>query len=271
MNRTTAAQRQAFYRRHLRGESYAEIARNAGVSRECVRYWCRRQRDGGSCQSRYRRKDGGTLSRFAPLVRYVILRLRVEHPRWGRERIHHHLRQRASCRGLRLPHPSSIGRYLAQWPQFRRQRRKKRKRVRPAPAEATHQRWQMDFKEKIEQADGAQLMLFTVVDQYSGGFIEAQVLPKEIVVSRQEPVRWREAQAVLRCAFALWGTMPTQLQTDNEAALVGRSGIDFPSDFTMWLVGLGIDHIAIRPGKSTDNAEVERGHRTIHDYAIVGQ
>jgi len=33
---------------------------------------------------------------------------------------------------------------------------------------------------------------------------------------------------------------------------------------------LGIVHLVIRPGKLTDNAEVERCHRTVNDYAIVG-
>lgn len=51
---------------------------------------------------------------------------------------------------------------------------------------------------------------------------------------------------------------------------VGTSWDTFPSPFTLWLQGLGIDHLLIRPGRPTDNAEVERCHRTIHDYAIVG-
>jgi len=40
---------------------------------------------------------------------------------------------------------------------------------------------------------------------------------------------------------------------------------------TLWLKGLGITHLCIRPGRSTDNAEVERFHRTIYDYAFAGQ
>ena len=39
---------------------------------------------------------------------------------------------------------------------------------------------------------------------------------------------------------------------------------------TLWLQGLGIQHRVTRPGRPTDNAEVERCHRTVHDYAIVG-
>lgn len=272
MNRTTPAQRHDFYRRHLRGETYQEIADLAGVSKECVRYWCRRQRDGGNCESRYQRSSPGLLSQFAPGVRYAILRLKLAHPRWGRERIHYHLTQQPSCRGYRLPHPSSIGRYLHQWWRFRRRTKMKRKpRPRPKPPTEVHQRWQLDFKVNIEQTDGQKLALHTLMDEYSGTCIEAQVLPKEIVVHHSARVTWREAQATLRCGFSAWGTMPQSVQTDGESCLIGRPGWDFPSDFALWLAGLGITHSIIRLGKCTDNSEVERGHRTVHDYAIVGQ
>lgn len=272
MNRTTPAQRHDFYRRHLRGETYQELAEGAAVSKECVRYWCRRQRDGGQCESRYHRSPQAQLSRFSPVVRYAILRLKLAHPRWGRERIHYHLQKRPSCHGCQLPHPSSIGRYLHQWSRFCRQRRiKPKQRPKAAAPTAVHQRWQLDFKVNIEQADGQKLALHTLVDQYSGACITAQLLPKKTAVQKDERITWREAQATLRCGFSLWGTMPQEVQTDNETALIGRPGMDFPSDFTLWLKGLGISYATIRPGKCTDNAEVERGHRTIHDYAIVGQ
>lgn len=272
MNRTTPAQRRDFYRRHLGGETYQEIADRAAVSKECVRYWCRRQRDGGSCESRHHRTPHGLLTGFAPVVRFAILRLKLEHPRWGRERIHHHLGKRASCRGRQLPHPSSIGRYLHQWKCFRRRpKQKSKRRERHKPPTSVHQRWQLDFKVNIEQDNGDKLALHTLMDQYSGACIDAQLLVKQIAVEKDERVTWREAQATLRSGFALWNTLPQEVQTDNETVLMGRPGTDFPTDFSLWLKGLGITHLAIRPGRSTDNAEVERGHRTINEYAIVGQ
>ena len=271
MNRTTPAQRRDFYRRHLGGETYQAIAERAAVSKECVRYWCRRQRDGGHCENRYHRTPGGLLSSFAAVVRYVILRLKLEHPRWGRERIHFHLQRRPSCRGHRLPHPSSIGCYLHQWPRFqRRPKQKPKQRKRPKAPTAVHQRWQLDFKVNIKQANGDKLALHTLMDQYSGACIDAQLLVKQKAVEKDERVTWREAQATLRGGFAVWNCLPQEVQTDNETVLVGRPGADFPSDFNLWLKGLGIAHLAIRPGKSTDNSEVERGHRTVNEYAIVG-
>lgn len=272
MNRTTPAQRRRFYQCHLGGETYQEIAASAHVSVECVRYWCRRQRDGGSNQSHYQRHSKGILSRFTPLVRYVILRLKLAHPRWGPERIRYHLGQRLSCRGHQLPHPSSIGRYLHQWPRFQRPARvKPLSRPKATAPTAVHQRWQLDFKVDIVQADGQKLTLHTLIDQYSGACITAQLLETKLAVQLGQRVSWREAQATLRCGFASWAALPQEVQTDGEACLVGRPGIDFPTSFSLWLKGLGITHLVIRPGKCTDNAEVERGHRTVHDYAVVGR
>jgi transposase len=66
--RTTPSQRRGFYERHLRGETYQEIANSDGVSKWTVRYWCRRQREGGDCQTRYGSGPRGLLSRFDPKV-----------------------------------------------------------------------------------------------------------------------------------------------------------------------------------------------------------
>ena len=112
--RTTPLQRRRFYERHLRGETYQEIADSEGVSKGCVRYWCRCQRDGGSCESKYHRQPAGLLSGSDPLIRYCILRLKLEHPRWGPNRIRERLKKRRSLRGLALPSEASIGRYLHQ-------------------------------------------------------------------------------------------------------------------------------------------------------------
>jgi hypothetical protein len=50
--------------------------------------------------------------------------------------------------------------------------------------------------------------------------------------------------------------------------LVSPHQDSFPSVFTLWLKGLDIEHLVIQ--NVTSNAEVERCHRTINDYAVVG-
>jgi hypothetical protein len=73
-----------------------------------------------------------------------------------------------------------------------------------------------------------------------------------------------EVQGVLRAAFAAWGC-PLEIQTDHEDVYVGAATSDFPSHFTLWLRGLSIQHITSRSHRPTDQAQIERSHRTMGD------
>jgi transposase InsO family protein len=267
---TTPSQRCEFYQAHQRGEIYQEIAERHAVSKACVRYWCRRQRDGGSCETVYHKEPIGVLSGFEPLVRYCVLRLRLEHPRWGPDRIRTRLEKRRSLRGMKLPSPASIGRYLHQWPRFRRRPKKKVEDKRPDPPTEVHQRWQFDFKINIALEDGTAIDLHTVRDPVGEACIGAVVHLTEQVNIRTKRVPMEDARSTLRRSFDFWNTLPDEIQTDGEPTLVVRTDDAFPSTFTLWLKGLGIKHLVTRSGKATDNAEVERCHRTVNDYAIVG-
>jgi len=267
---TTPTQRRTFYELYEQGLTYAEIAEQCEVSKGCVRYWCRRQRDGGSCKTIYRKEPTGILSHFHWLVRYCILRLRLEHPRWGPGRILYHLRKRRSLQGLALPSQAQIGRYLHQWSRFRRKRKKKAADTRPDPPTEVHQQWQLDFKVNIALRDGTVVDLHTVRDPVGEACIDAVVHVTEEINMRTKRVPMQDARSTLRHAFELWNTLPDEIQTDGESTLVTSAEDGFPSTFTLWLKGLGIEHLVIRSGKPTDNSEVERCHRTINDYAIVG-
>ncbi len=52
---TPPEQRRLFVERHQNGATYAAIAHECQVSMECVRYWCRRIRKGGSEKTVYHR------------------------------------------------------------------------------------------------------------------------------------------------------------------------------------------------------------------------
>ena len=268
---TTSVERRAFYERHLAGETYRSIAQAHEVSLECVRYWCRRQRDGGGCQNRYRREPSGLLSHFDPLVRYAILRLKLAHPRWGPRWLRHHLTKRPSLKGLKLPGETAIGRYLHQWKRFRRRPKKKpTKRTRPNQPTQVHEQWQIDFKTDIVLKDGTQVSLHTIRDPVGEVCLTAAVYLNQTVNQRPQRVTLAEVRTTLRRGFALWNTLPDEIQTDGEPVLVASGTDAFPGLFTLWLVGLGITHQVIRSGRPTDNAEVERCHRTVNDYAIAG-
>jgi len=265
---TTPTQRRMFYELHEQGLTYAEIAEQHEVSKECVRYWCRRQRDGGSYKTIYHKEPTGLLSHFHWLVRYCILRLRLEHLRWGPRSILFHLRRRPSLKGLTLPSEAQIGRYLHQWPRFRRKRKKQTGNKRPNPPTKVHQRWQFDFKVNIVLQNETAVDLHTIRDPVGEACIDAVVHPTELVTKRTKRVPMEAARSTLRRAFSRWQTLPQEIQTDGEPTLVVQKGDAFPSTFTLWLTGLGIQHLVIH--QVAENAEVERCHRTVNDYAIVG-
>jgi transposase InsO family protein len=269
---TTIEQRATFVLRHQAGETLAEIAKACGVSHGCVRKWWRRYQRGEGLQSRYRQQATGPLARFDPLIRYVLLRLRLAHPHWGPNRLRYHLRQRPSLRGLRIPSETQIGRYLHQWLRFRRQRqhRPPAKPRREAPSRV-HQCWQVDFKLGIVLGDGTLVNLHTVHDPVGDVCITARVTPAGQVGEKPRRVRLAELQQTLRLGFVRWQTLPEEIQTDNEALFAGNVSEGFPSLFTLWAIGLGIHHHTIRPGKPTDNAEVERNHHTLNAYVIQGR
>jgi transposase len=263
--RTTTDQRQTFYQCHQNGETHEEIASRFGVSKWCVRYWCRRLQRGRGCETNYHREPQGLLSHSDPLVRYGVLRLRLEHPRWGPNRIRERLKKRPSLRGLRLPSEASIRRYLHQWRRFRRKPKKKVSRQRTQQPQAVHQRWRFDFKVGIRLKNGLWVNLHTVRDPVGAACIGDFVFETG---QRQHRIKMEEARAVLRICFGRWGTLPDQVQTDGETVLVNPTADAFPSDFTLWLKGLDIEHLIIQ--NVTSNAEVERCHRTINEYALVG-
>jgi len=269
MKHVPLADRIAFYRLHCEEEqTYAEIANRYQVSRECVRYWCRRQRDGQDCRSRYHREKIGALGRFDPLVRFVILRLRLRHPHWGPNRILYHLKKRPSLTDLLQPSEASIGRYLHQWDRFHRHPSTKSPTQRPRQPTRVHEVWQVDFKVGIRLPDGI-ANLHTLRDPFGEATIGGYLYPATPgVVAKRVPME--DVRTSLRLCFKHWNTLPEVLQTDGEPSLIGKPSDTFPSLFTLWLVGMGIEHRIIRSGKPTDNAEVERAHRTLYDYAILG-
>lgn len=121
---------------------------------------------------------------------------------------------------------------------------------------------------RIRLQDGTQAQLHDVYDPYSGAKIGARLYAGKVGSRR---VSEADVRQTLRTCFTEWGTLPDEVQTDGEPVLVGKAGDDFPTHFTLWLAGLGIVHRVIPPARPTYNGAVERDHRTMHDYSIIGQ
>jgi hypothetical protein len=151
---------------------------------------------------------------------------------------------------------------------LQRERSKKVKMERPDLPTRVHQRWQFDFKVNIALQDGTAVDLHTIRDPVGEACIDAVLHLTEQVTMRTKRVPMEAARTTLRRAFTRWETLPQEIQTDGESTLVSLKLDAFPNTFTLWLAGLGIKHLVI--SQVTDNAEVERCHRTVCDYAIVG-
>lgn len=169
-----------------------------------------------------------------------------------------------------MPKEAQIGRYLHQWSRFRRPPRLVLPSQRPDPPSQVHQRWQVDFKMGIALTNGSQINLHTVRDPVGEACLGAVIFPAGQVKQAPAKVTAAEVRTSLRRCFTRWQTLPAEVQTDGETTLSSHRQSDFPTDFTLWLTGLGIEHKVIRPAQPTDNAEVERCHRTINEYAIIG-
>lgn len=159
---------------------------------------------------------------------------------------------------------STIEKY---WAQYRGRLFKRHHRRAPgeAPgpkAQEPRERWQADFKVKMQVEDLGLTDVFNVRDDASPVKIGSFVYPAN---------GWddRQVQDALRCAFTRWG-LCDRLQTDKESRLVNISSDEpFPSRFTLWLVGLDITHELARSAQQ--NGCAERFNRTWYDRVVAGQ
>jgi hypothetical protein len=262
----TAAQRETIFHEKLHGHSLKELAQDQHCSESCARKWWRVGRDqglDGLHRPRSARSAPGVLSSFDPLVAERVLVLKRQHPKRGATRILHDLVSDPDLLGYALPKRSSLAEFFHQvCPELLHSYQRQ-----PAPpprARHVHELWQLDGKEHVVLQDGT---IATVLDVrepvaciFLGSFAHAVQTEKH----------WRkltlcETQDDLRAVFTEFG-LPVGIQTDREN-LYGRPGREaFPTLFTLWLVGLGIQHHFGRPNQPTDQPQVERGHRTLFDW-----
>lgn len=261
------------YEGKLAGKTLAEVAADVGCSEMCARKWWRQGRDQGREGLRQRRGGRGTsgpLSRFALEVAARALSCKRSHPRWGPQRVLLALAAEPALNGLTLPSSSRLAVFFKeQCPECVRTLRQRLPPLAPPVAGEVHQAWQMDGQENVQLQDGAIATVASIRDPVGAAMIAS------IAYSTRTARRWRkltiqEVRHLFRTAFSEWGTLPDGVITDNEAGLRGYAGDPrFPSLFTLWLVGLGIQHYPIRPGTPTDQAQVERNHRTLADFTCA--
>jgi hypothetical protein len=121
-----------------------------------------------------------------------------------------------------------------------------------------HGCWQLDIDERVKLPGYGEAHILNLVDYVSGLKIGAFLWPAR-QAGRQCRVSWLQIQQALRQAFSKWG-LPQRIRTDRDRVLVAEGNYPFPMPFTLWLVGLNIEHELIH--RVTENGCVERSHRT---------
>jgi len=264
----TVEEKETIYFGKLAGKRLRDLAVQVQCSFSCARKWWRIGRDGGVValrQERPTKRKTGALSRFAPLVADQALYWKRTYPRRGPERVLVEMERDKLLAGLKLPRPSTLAAFFKEACPELLQKRQPRPKA-PPKAQRVHELWQMDAKEKMVLGDGTIVTVLQVREPVACAFLGcfAHAVQTE---KHWRKLTLREIQADLRVVFSEFG-LPLGLQTDRERVF-GRPGTEaFPTLFTLWLEGLGIAHYFTRPGQATDQAHVERGHRTWNDWLM---
>jgi len=265
MTQITLADRQQIVALKRSGKSHREVAESTGWSIETVRKVWRRYRQDGEAGLRPLKRGRpatGAMSTFDPIVRYVALKLKRQRPRAGPDVILADMAIRPSLQGHQLPSSSSLGAYFSSFGERlitpRRHTQLPKQSSVLAAVRAVHECWMLDFDEGLSWPGVGWANVMNLSDFVSGIKIGSFVADAGPPQNRQL-MSWPQIQRNLRLAFTHWG-LPERIRTDRDRRLVAPGNYPVPMAFTLWLVGLGIQHEIIQ--RVTQNSGVERFHRT---------
>jgi hypothetical protein len=207
------------------------------------------------------RPSVGVLGSFSSLVQDAIKKLRGEHEGWGSATIRHHLVSEGRFSSTDLPSISRIAAFLNA-AGFTQRYEKQCPLPNPdfVPASRNHETWQIDDQGAEFYKGVGYIRMINIKDVFNhfhiGGF-------PVLVKTKNHPPTTSDYQCALRLAFARFG-MPERIQSDNGSIFHETSTMSpFPTTFHLWLTGLGIRFSFARSRTPTDQAAVERSHRTL--------
>lgn len=260
----TEEEKRYLMQRKEAGATLAQIANELDCTLATVRKWWRIQRDGRVVAPRGR-APRGVLSTFRADVREQAIALKRQHPHWGPAVVRVELAEQLDVALAQLPSVSRLAAlFKEQCPQAVQVRtRRVYPEQRPAAVQRPHERWQIDSKEAVPWGEREVATILLVRDPVGALLIASRAFRTTTAKGWRKLTRY-EVQDTLRRAFREWGC-PLQIQTDREAVFAGAATSDFPALFTLWLRGVGIEHVLSRSRRPTDQAHVERSHRTLGD------
>lgn len=264
----TEGEKQYLKDRKEQGASLVQIAQELDCSRETTRKWWRIQRAGKRVGSRGRPRHG-VLSTYSEEMREKVVAIKKAHPHWGPNSIKLELRHDPEWSEKRMPSNAQLSILLRQaCPEAIQPHQRRPTHPTENKVHVVHQRWQIDIKEGVRVGSD-----WVNIDEVREIFSATMLAARAVVATT--PKYWRhlglrDHQQTLRASFQTWG-LPLEVQTDHDGSFVNPEDPQFPSRFTLWLVGLGIRHVTSRPHRPTDQGAIERNHRTLGDFAWKDQ
>ncbi len=265
---TSVSERNQMVDLKLQGYTLAAVARQMGWTEACVRKWWRRYRKGGRSALHppdKRRQRGGRMSQFGAQVRQAFQVVKEAHPGWGAALARLHVALQLDVSEPDLPSLSTIEKYWrAVCPELLRPARRHPAALpkeRATEVTLPHQRWQLDFKERIPVSGCGKIDVLNIRDEATPVKIASRVYRVHQCLSR-------DVQEALRRAFSQWG-LCDRLQTDRDKRFYSSTHeYPFPSILVLWLAGLGVAH-DLAPSAQA-NGCVERFHRTWFEHVVRG-
>jgi transposase len=248
-----------------KGLTLSQIAAKLDLSLDCVRKFFRRNRDLGKqgLERLSRRPKKAPPHQISKHMREVILEIKRKHLKWGAQYIQGELVRR---KFKVIPHRRTIERFLHQYPEFPWQTHRKREVLQDQRrATRLHQLWQMDFiVEKKLNGTEQKYTFLQIRDMASTKSIMKYTLP-----AGRSALTAQEMIPVCRKAFIKEGHLPEAIRTDHGSCFIGAEKHSFPSDFTLYLWGLGVSHELIPVRNPAKNGGVERDQRTFNEHFII--
>lgn len=235
-------------------ESFTELCRRFGVSRETGYKWVRRYESDGPSGL----LDRPSIARRHPAqtpddIVDAVVNARKQHPFWGPKKLRSLLVEKQPLR--QWPAPSTIGEALRRHGLIRPRRRRPRMPPGASPVErgqAPNDIWCADFKGHFALGDRTRCHPLTVSDEFSRYVLKCEGLARP----KGPPVR----EHFERC-FHEFG-LPQGMRTDGGTPFASLA-VGGLSELSVWWIRLGIRPLRIDPGEPQQNGVHERMHRTL--------
>lgn len=225
-----------------------------GISRETGYKLLRRYRDEGmGCLKSRSRKPRYSPRQTEPRIIEKVLRVRASHPKWSGKKIRCYLTEQGY---VEMPSAKTIQRILKAHGCINPEESAKHKPFIRFEHDAPNRLWQMDFKGWFNTGSRRCYPL-TVLDDHSRFCLGLRSCENQQKTTVKE---------VLVDIFRCYG-LPERMTMDNGSPW-GYASDQRYTEFTLWLMRLGVKVSHSRPYHPQTQGKIERFHRTLNEELI---